>query len=254
MPLISSDRLTREDLDAWDALWRHDCRRARGGRIGDLHERACKEVRRYLADGDAWCSVSWGKDSVVAAAIVAMVEPTARVVHVRMERAENPDSARVRDAFLTLYPRLRYDEVVVPWPGMVGDVIAWEAIGVRTHSDFFRAATERHGERRIGGIRAAESSGRRRSARVHGMSTDRSCRPLLMWNDLDVFAYLAAFDLPVHPAYAMTMRGTLERSTLRVDIIGDEPGEMNGRRAWEANYYPDVLGGMRSTIAHACAR
>jgi phosphoadenosine phosphosulfate reductase len=254
VPLIDSDRLTRKDRDLWAAAWLYDLRRARRPRIGALHERACEEVRRFLADGDAWCSVSWGKDSVVTAEIVAMVEPTARVVHVRMERAENPESERVRDAFLKLHPKLRYDEVVVPWPGMIGDVIAWERIGVRTHRDFFRDALAKHGERRISGIRASESSTRRRSARVHGASTDRSCRPLLAWGEHDVFAFLAAFDLPVHPVYAMTMGGMYYRSTLRVDIIGDDPGEMNGRRAWEAEYFPDVLGALRSEAAHACAR
>ena len=246
MPLIDSERLSEADRAAWRAARQHDELRARTPRIGDLHERAARTVERFLCGGGGWCAVSWGKDSVATAAIAAMMSPRVHMVHVRMERAENPESARVRDAFLGMYPKVRYDEVVVPWPGMQGEAIAWEAIGIATHQDFFFDALSQFGKRRISGIRASESSVRAKSALRHGLATDNSCRPILQWSENDVFAFLAALDLPVHPVYAMTMGGLFERDRLRVDIIGDDPGEMSGRRSWEQRYFPDVLEAMRA--------
>lgn len=76
---------------------------------------------------------------------------------------------------------------------------------------------------------------------MHGLATDLSCRPILNWSTDDVFAYLSALDLPIHPVYAMTADGAWTRDDLRVDVLGDEPGQGRGRRSWELTYYGDIL-------------
>lgn len=90
--------------------------------------------------------------------------------------------------------------------------------------------------------RRAESAARELSARVHGVSTTRFCRPILDWPHWAVWAYLYAHDLPVHPAYACTLSGQLDRDRLRVHAIGNpesgDRGYGRGRAEWEAHYYP----------------
>ena len=61
-----------------------------------------------------------------------------------------------------------------------------------------------------------------------------SCQPNGHWSARDVFAYLNAHDLPVHPAYAMTFGGALDRGRLRVGTIGGSRGTEFGRAEWEA--------------------
>src|SRR5690606_35561412 len=60
------------------------------------------------------------------------------------------------------------------------------------------------------------------------------------WGDAELWAYLKLHDLPIHPAYAMTMGGTLDRSRIRVHSFGGEDGAINGRLAWEDHYYGDI--------------
>ena len=92
----------------------------------------------------------------------------------------------------------------------------------------------------IYGLRADESSGRRQRARFVGESSANTCAPLTWWSGMDVFAYLAANDLPIHPAYAMSRGGLLDPCRLRVAPIGSVEGTGMGRREWERHYYPEL--------------
>ena len=58
---------------------------------------------------------------------------------------------------------------------------------------------------------------------------------------LETFGYLAAHDLPVHPAYAMLGGGRWERDRIRVASLGGRRGDGIGRAEWEREYYSDVL-------------
>lgn len=75
---------------------------------------------------------------------------------------------------------------------------------------------------------------------IRGLSSLHTCAPIGWWSDTDVFAWLAARDLPVHPAYACSMGGMLERRHLRVAGIGGDRGTGFGRREWERRYYPEM--------------
>src|SRR5690606_32368747 len=129
------------------------------------------------------------------------------LVWVRVNRWENPDCPAVRDAFLERHPGAALREIVVEaaaprrWEGDQGNK--------RTSSDGFRRAEREFGPLRIVGVRAEESADRALSAAVHGVATDRVCRPVLRWTAVDIFAFLARHDLPVHPAYAMSSNGAL---------------------------------------------
>lgn len=220
--LVDSHRLTDADRAAWEVLeWQDRRRRVPGWMVRS----ATRAIGRFLCDGPAYVSCSWGKDSVVVAHLARSVAPGTPLVHAAFGAHENPDCAAVRDEFCARWPMPAYD-VECPWT-----------------TTWFRAVETAHGRRRIMGIRSAESSARRISAATHGVATTIVCRPILHWTTDHVFAYLAQHDIPVHPAYAMSRGGTIPRESLRVDVIGGAEGSERGRADWERDYYGDVLAG-----------
>lgn len=229
--MIDSPRLTDAERRAWHVAERGDVAHAALGRF----RRVCDDAKRSLeafarTDGAGYVGVSWGKDSVVVAHMAVSLGVLMPLVWVQMRPIDNPDCQRVRDAFLAAHPHA-YDEVVC-W---------FDPSSRLTSEPGFAEAARRHGDRYVTGIRAAESRQRAMSAAVHGVATLRACRPILRWSARDVFAYLALHDLPVHPAYAMTYSGQLDRDRLRVASVGGERGRGHGRREWEQRYYPEVL-------------
>lgn len=230
-----------------------DHERAKSRDLAVKERYAVKALRRFLADpSECYVSSSWGKDSVVIAHLARRVEDTLPVVHgawrqpyaeprvgkcgTIYDAAENPHNDDVRDDFLARWP-MPYAEVecsqTQPWHAPI-------------KAEF--------GPRRITGIRAQESGTRTMSAAVHGVATGNVCRPILNWSADDVFAYLAKYDLPIHPSYAMSYGGRLDRTWLRVDLIGGGTGVDMGRREWERRYYGNALshhaGGLVDIRAH----
>jgi len=225
--LIDSPRLSDADRAAWQQQAVLDRRMADRlqGRLERLADTARQVIADFAAAGPCYAGTSWGKDSTIVAHLVA-TSPVAdrvpliwfRTVAWRTDRVDNPDAPAVRDVFLTRFPHVRYAE----------------------DSGGPRELEQRHGGRYISGVRAAESSTRRMAMRAHGVATDRTCRPIGHWTDTDVWAYLTLHDLPIHPAYAMTYGGMLDRSRLRVHRFGSQQGGYHGRLEWERCYYPDV--------------
>lgn len=233
MALVDSHRLTPEDREVWARRVVADPVFARLPAHARRVARSLEALRAFVAAGPCYAGVSWGKDSMVIAHMVASECPTVPLVWVRVRGQGNPDCPAVRDAFLAAHPGLEYHEIQVdPTP---------DARPGQTSAAGFRIAAERFGDRHISGVRAAESRGRTMRMRVHGESTGRTCAPIGWWPTADVWAYLHAHDLPVHPAYAMSMRGALDRDHLRVAHIGGERGTGRGRREWERMYYRDAL-------------
>lgn len=227
--LIASIRHTTDDLKRWREYEAADHHHVVNWRP------AADEVQQFAKE-PCYCSVSWGKDSVVVAWLVATVAPHVPLVWVRPEGAECPGCEDVRDQFLAAYD-LVYHEPRVHWS-------IWNDMTISNEVCFQPAVAIAGTTRRIVGVRANESGRRKISMRFHGLATAQVCRPIGWWTEQDVFAIHAQHSLPTHPNYAMVGGGRWKRSHLRVDALGGDTGAQFGRAEWEQEYYGDVLARM----------
>lgn len=242
--LIESQRHTARDLAVWAVAERMDAINARRPQLAERARRAVDAIAEFAArdDGACYAGTSWGKDSTVLAHLVAICarERGVRVpmVFVHVQPHRNPDCLLVRDRMLAAYgDALDYHEIAVEC--VRGADGLWVETG-RLETGFARAA-EMLGPRYISGVRADESSGRRKRMGAYGASTRYTCAPIGWWTGEDVYAYLHAHGLPVHPAYACTMGGMLDRDRIRVATLGGSRGTGWGRREWEWTYYRDEM-------------
>lgn len=232
--------LTSRDLAAWRRAEKADPIIARSAIHQRRLQRSKLSLLEFAQQGPCYCGVSWGKDSVVVAHLVvelaAQSGPVVPLVWVRVEPICNPHCTLVRDTFLAMFPSHPYDEIRSDcWRDSRG----WHASGTLERG--FALAEKKHGKRHVSGVRGEESSSRQRRCMANGESTERTCAPLAWWGSDDVFAHLHANGLPVHPAYAMSLGGLLDRGRLRVSSLGGKRGTGHGRLEWERAYYPDKL-------------
>jgi len=230
--LIPSHRHTAADLELWAAYEAAD--RVHGANLDAKIEHALNVVRRF-AEQPCYAGVSWGKDSVVLAHLIAISGMQIPCVWFRVEPICNPDCARVANEFLQRW-QLQYGVITRVCEH---DQNGWHATG--TLESAAQEAEQRWGIRRILGIRADESGVRRLTCLRNGEDSVNSCRPLAWWAAQDVMGYLARFDLPTHPVYAMLGGGRYDRWWLRVASLGGRRGDGMGRAEWEREYYGDVL-------------
>lgn len=240
--LIHSDRTTAADKAAWDRLVRYDELLADRLPLEEMADRARATIRQFSESGPCYVSTSWGKDSTVLAHLLATSGLRLPLVWVRVDGLENPDTFPTRDAFLSSYD-VDYHEISIPADGVRRwwHPEGWEATSEHGPDHGFTIAAKRFGKRHVSGIRGEES-------RIRGMVMSRwgeigpaACRPIGRWTAVDVFAYLHRHDLPVHPAYAHSMGGALDRRWLRVSTIGGVRGADKRRAEWERAYYADVI-------------
>ena len=238
--LIASPRHTARDLEAWARWEREDAINAALPRMLRLEDRALADMRAFAAVAPCWVGTSWGKESIIVAHLAARMRPEADIPVVWFEARPNanPDCYLVRDAFLARWP-LDYSEVVchIPW---LGD--RW---GIDEGYDPPWHAWHKVHPRHILGLRAEENRTRALRMRRWGTTTPNTCAPLGFWRAADVYAYLHKHELPVHPAYACSMGGMIERGRLRVAALGGEPGTGHGRAEWERRYYGREIDAMR---------
>lgn len=250
--LIESPRHTPADIAAWKRLERYDQKIAATNHLDRIEAKAVQTIRAFLADNDGtdYASMSWGKDSVVTAHLTWLADPSCLLRRIRVADWEPPETDWTRDAFLAEHGGIRYAETVydgiVPQRGEPG----FEEV----HSDPKRKPTnimKLVSGRYISGVRAEESAMRKQSLQWHGISTAHTCRPIITWTATDVFAYLESRALPVHPTYAMSYGGHLDRRWLRVYILGStKPSVRRDNESWEDDYYGDVLAAARRARAH----
>ena len=257
--LIPSRRYTAADLAHWQRLEKIDRAVGKTARMQRLEDEAVACILRFIEasqpgdDGEPACSasLSCGKDSTVLVGVLRALHRrhgvTMPLVYVRVMPHENPDNALVVEGLRATCPAVmaRLDVIDV---ACERDPVTGEWIGTGRLREGFDEAARRHGERRITGIRKEESRDRERRhaiawvwERMSGLATDGTttrytCAPLTSWTGDDVFAYLAREDLPVHPTYACTMGGRLDRRKLRVATLGGSRGGPN-RTAHELLYY-----------------
>lgn len=223
----------REEADLAWASDRHFERRLKEARI---------VVEQFALAGPCYAGVSWGKDSVVLAWLLWECARDVPLVHLRPTN-HNDECDLVRDAFFSRHIGQAYCELPVDYSA-VDRNRPDDEVDRATNRQWYAAIAEaerRFGARKLLGIRADESSGRALRVWRHGLATARSCSPLGYWSARDVFAALARYELPVHPAYACTGGGRWRRERLRVADLGDTRGTGRGRREWEREYYGDVL-------------
>lgn len=234
--LIQSPRVTKADLALWHEYFEADL--VHGRTLDEKIEKAIADIRDF-ATKPCYGSVSWGKDSTVLAHLLAISGYRIPLVWVKVEPIANPDCAFVRDRFNFRW-QPTYTEIVVRCRK---DESGYHASG--TLEAGFRTAEGEFGHRKITGIRADESTERWLARHTHGAMTEGNCKPLSDWTVQDVFGYLARFDLPIHPVYAMLGGGRYDREWLRVASLGGRRGDGHGRAEWEKEYYGDVLARMQ---------
>lgn len=244
--LIPSSRHTKEDLRLWHEQSEADSVHAMDS--GFL--RRCQAIKEAIQQFHRrpkpyYVATSWGKDSVVLLHLFRALKYPCKVVHVRQLDNENPHDGDVRDEFLRRYD-CDYEEVAYSYKDSDetwfrdGKPVRWYQV--------LRDLAKRYGTH-VTGVRADESSTRLLRFKTYGLETRHSFAPLHRFSCEDVFAYLAMFDLPVHPNYAMQGGGRYERQWVRTSAIGNERGRGMSRGAWEQEYYGDVLARMQVRTA-----
>lgn len=244
--LIESSRITPQDRAVWDRLTVYDKALANAPRLNQLETEARTVIEAFAEAGPCYASTSWGKDSTVLTHLVATTGLDIPLIWVRVKHWENPDCPLVRDAFFDQHPHMKalYEEIEVEataarwWENGADDANPSD----RTSRGGFTLAEQKHGKRRLTGVRAQESRHRRIAMARWGTAGPYAARPIGYWDATDIFAYLHKHDLPIHPAYAQSAGGYYDRQWLRVGSLGGLRGADRGRSEWEARYYPDVIG------------
>lgn len=244
------DRFMRGDLERWRRLYSIDKKLAFSPRLSSMEDAAIDEMRKFRNSGRCYLGVSWGKDSVVLAHMACRAQLDIKLVWVVIRPLENPYCFDVRDDFMARFS--------VEYVEAVDDRVRGLARRNRHGVNWLTPEEGVHGldlasvstdcERYISGVRSEESSARASRQAMFGVSTARTCAPITRWKGEDVFAYLAKYDLPIHPAYAMSFGGRLDRRRLRVHSLGGEAGDEFGRGEVESAYYRDELYAIMHTI------
>jgi len=236
MSLIASPRHRPADLEHWAELEELDYMRARRLIRSGKDLQAMDAIMAFAERDGCYASVSWGKDSTVLAHLVWRCNQEGADIPLAWIRGwwANPDCDLVRDEFLRRF-RIEYDQL---------DVDDYDL----TDRQWWAMAAKRWCPRYMTGIRAEESRVRRIRVAM-GIETQYTCAPIGRWTAEDVFAYLAHFDLPIHPTYACTRGGLMERERLRVDMLGEERGQEFGRQEWEREYYGQEMSVITARLA-----
>ena len=237
LPLIHSHRFRPGDLDHWKKLEMQDrlYLKRNLGRLKRLEEKALEAIASFLSLGEAYCSVSWGIDSVVVA---RMAQQVTTLGHTIILPCPNPETPAVRDAFLN-NSGCKYCEFTVD------DRLIDSSDEKKRHAALFALMSASLGDRYISGVRAEESADRRQRGSVN---TKNVSTPILKWTRQDTFAYAILRDLPIHPNYAMTDGGQFDRHHLRVSSLSGTRGNNRDRKVWTDLYYGDYLS---ATLNHA---
>lgn len=217
MALIVVPQHSPEDLAYWRRMEREDAIWARSKTLAVRVQTAMDAIMDFARAGKCYVAVSWGKDSTVVAHLVYVLRETRGLtLPLVWNKCENvhPWTAMVRDQFLDrFWGEDKYFEVELHRNGMSLD--QWFEAGIRAIAETLGTS------RWIGGVRAEESSARARRI-SRGLAVGQSCCPLGEWSARDVWAYIYRHDLPVHPVYACTRGGALDRDRIRVAGLLDE--------------------------------
>lgn len=241
--LIVTERHRPEDLDKWAEYEQTDEINAKAPRLQLRIGQAVDDLDAF-AHGRGYIGVSWGKDSVVVADLAMRNGINLPLVHLRCIPSHNAYCDLVRDEFLRIWPGAQYHEIACDYGDIYRGRLAAHEQDKATDKIWFAtldAVGGMFGDRHVSGVRGAESNVRNLRMARWGVSTPRTCAPIGYWPTPDVFAYLHAYDLPIHPNYGMLGGGRWDRHRIRTAEIGDIHGNGCGRTEWEREYYGDWL-------------
>lgn len=245
--LIKTDRHTKEDLELWEEMESAD--KVRGISKSKI-DFAIKMIQE-CCEKKSYVSVSWGKDSIVVAHLCYVAGVKIPMVWIKEKPMHNEYCCDVRDKFLQKFP-FQYHEIVADY-STVGFCQFLDKNGDSHLFHNIADAVNKTFGRRITGIRNDESGRRLVRYMSHGINTPKTSAPISLWSNNDVFSYLAKYDLPVHPNYAMLGSGRYPRNKIRVDCFCGTQGNSFGRAEWEYEYYPDVVNRIKHHETMACS-
>lgn len=235
--LMQCEKHTKHDLGIWKSYEEADLIYYKSHSMREKESKAIYEIINFKGD---YASVSWGKDSLVLAHLIYRSKIKIPIIWVIVNDIVNKYCFNVRDYFLMHFPVL-YEEINI---GRWHDGKRYRATGCLEEG--FKKAEKKFGEKYISGIRAEESGTRKILTKIYGIKTDRTCRPLSYWSQSDIFAYLAHYNLPVHPNYGMLGGGRYDRKHIRVASLGIKRGDCFDKPTWEKEYFQDELNKIKS--------
>ena len=224
--LIVTDRHTKADLELYRDYEEMD-------RINAVSperlERSLRVIREWLdSHPETAAYTSWGKDSVVLLHLLSMTKRSVPVVYMRFTDRDNPDCVLVRDIFLKTHD-IDYHEDF------------FEYREVRKSGAHWKALQKKYGPYKMLGIRNDESGVRKMVFLMYRESSIYSCRPLSLWKNREIFAYIQREGLPLSPVYGYLGGGRWDREHIRTHSLAGTSGDGFGRTEWEKEYYPDIL-------------
>ena len=224
--LIVTHRHTKADLE----LYRDYEEMDRINAVSPVRvERSLRVVKAWLdTHPETAAYTSWGKDSVVLLHLLTLTGRKTPVVYMRFSDRDNPDCEPVRDAFLEKYDINYHEEI-------------FEYGRVRKSGAHWKALQRKYGPYKLTGIRNDESGVRRMVFMMHRECSAYSCRPLSLWKNHEVFAYIQQEGLPLSPVYGYLGGGRWKREHIRTHSLAGTSGDGFGRAEWEREYYPDIL-------------
>lgn len=237
--MIKSFRHKLVDIDLWKALEETDRLCNIDRREAEAINAICEFIVRVP---NCYVGTSWGKDSIVVAHLLWCIDKSIPLHHM-CPTNRSKDCDLVRDAYFYRFPGQSYSETIVDYSGVDRRNMPHQQLDKETDRIWNKAIRDhaKDYDGHILGIRAEESMGRNIRMMRWGLNSPHASAPIGRWSTADVFAYLAKYDLPVHPAYACLGGGRWERDRLRVAEIGDTHGTGGGRREWEEEYYGSEL-------------
>jgi phosphoadenosine phosphosulfate reductase len=225
--LIKCDRHTKQDLELWEEYEEIDLLYYETHNMKEKEQKAIKIIQEFNPD---YISISWGKDSVVLAHLCyrAGIYNYAHFTH----KADALYFENVRNEFLRNY-KINYKEFFKDIKSIINEFFSFHENKISKQASLF------FGKKYITGIRIEESAKRKITVMANGVISKNSCRPLAYWSEKEIFAYLAFYNLPIHPNYAMLGSGRFRREKLRVGPHW--MGVQHGNELWEKEYYQDIL-------------
>lgn len=224
-------------------------------------ERSLRIIENGLKTMTApYLSISFGKDSLVMAHLIWSHFPGIPGLYVNCgEFDEWPDTPRVKQAFLALFPQANFTELQAPSIFEVYQSVGFYIQDEETTRDARKAqrdyskslaealdneAKKRGYDGAFIGLRAEESYNRSRLFFMRGnfyFAKERgawACHPLEKWTSKDIWAYIVSHGLPYNELYDLAPEG---RELARNGAMFGSRSARYGRLAFFKRVYPELF-------------